>query len=61
MHTETALLATVRRKGGQGRVRNNGKRLSVLLVMHWKFRAAETMRQDNLPNEANTTVQDAMD
>ena len=26
-----------------------------------KFRAAETMRQDSLPNEANMTVQDAMD
>jgi hypothetical protein len=26
-----------------------------------KFRAAETMRRDNLPDEANTTVQDAMD
>jgi len=26
-----------------------------------KFRAAETMHQDNLPNEANTTAQDAMD
>jgi hypothetical protein len=26
-----------------------------------KFRAAETIRQNNLPDEANTTVQDAMD
>jgi hypothetical protein len=26
-----------------------------------KFRAVETMYQDNLPNEANTTAQDAMD
>jgi hypothetical protein len=26
-----------------------------------KFRAAETMRQNNLPDDANTTVQDAMD
>ena len=25
-----------------------------------KFRAAETIRRDNLPDEANTTVQDAM-
>lgn len=26
-----------------------------------QFRAAETMRRNNLPDEANTTVQDAMD
>jgi len=26
-----------------------------------KSRAAETMRRDHLPNEANTTVQEAMD
>ena len=36
MHTETAALAKVRRKEGQGRVRMNGKRLFVLLAMHWK-------------------------
>jgi hypothetical protein len=33
MHTtKTASLAMVRRKGGM-----NGKRLSILLVMHWKI------------------------
>ena len=26
-----------------------------------KFRAAETMRENNLPDEANTTVKEAMD
>jgi len=36
MHTEAALLARVRRKGGQGRVHMNGKRLFPLLAMHRK-------------------------
>jgi len=35
-HIETAPLPRVRGKGGQGKVRKNGKRLSVLPTMHWK-------------------------